>query len=595
MNMLDNTGTNKIFNIKENLIAAIGFIFAAIVFTYPLILDFQTKLPGVLADPYQFVWGFWHFKKSVLQLQNPFVTDFMYYPMQINLILHTWVPAKTAIAFLLSFLSGNWILIYNILFMFSFVMAALGMYFLVLQYVPSRMLAFISGIIFAFAPNQMAHAHGHFNMISMEAMPWIVLLGHYYMKQFRWSTLAGLVVLLGYQFFCDYQFIVYLIILYGVWVIYTAKLDWGKYKELLLKTMPVAGCFVLVLAPFWIMAIKAIKVYSVMSIHSGGWGKAEDYSMDILHLLLPSNLHFIWGDFIVKVLAVMKVPFPSAEMNGFIGYSVIALCVFAGIKYWSKNSVRFWCIAGVSFMLLSFGPLLNFKGISLNATPWINLFSFDGIKVLFPMPYTIIHYLPVFNGARIPARFIIITIMSAAILVSIAGYYIIDNIKVSEIGKRALKIILLLIIILEYLPIPFPTYEPRVPEIYNSIRQDVNENNVVLDLPSPPWDWNALDTLYYQVYHQHKMIGGWTARSSGPQVDYFFKYHIIKEVSRGNADIDVGEFADMLKNLDVYYIVVRDSKTMNVIHKMADSLPEMEMMQGIDGYELWKVQKGHLE
>ena len=587
--MLDNTGKNKIFQIKKDVIALVGFVVAAIVFTYPLILDFEAKLPGVSGDVYQFLWGFWHFKKSILQLQNPFITDFMYYPLQVNLFLHAWTPAKAALAFLLSFSSGNWILTYNILFMFSFIVAALGTYFLVLQYVPSRMLAFISGIIFAFAPNQMAHAHGHLNMISTEAMPWIVLLWHYYVKQFRWTTLLALGVLLGYQFFCDYQLFIYLIILLGIWVIYEAQLDLKKYKEILKKVLPIAGVYILVLTPFWIMAFKAIKEYNIMSIHGEGWGMAERFSMDVLHLVMPSDMHFVWGDFMVKMFSKMKIPFPGAEMHGFVGYSVIILCVLAGVKYWSKNSVRFWCIVGAVFILFSLGPFLNFKGISLNAIPGTHLFSFHGIKVIFPMPYTIIHYLPVINGARVPARFIIMAIMSAAVLVSIAGYYTIENIKVNAVKKRILQIFLLLIILVEYLPIPFPTHEPRVPEIYNIIRQDSNENNVVLDLPAPPWGWNALEILYYQMHHQHKMIGGWTARSSNAQEKYFFDFHIIKDISTGAANISVDKFNAMLKKLNIYYIVARDDKTINIMNKMAASLPELELIAKDNGNELWIV------
>lgn len=576
---------HSIFDIKI-VFSLFGYILIAILFTYPLIFKITSHLPGVPGDVYQFIWAFWHFKKSLLAGINPYVTELMFYPLITNLILHTWTPAKCLMAMPISTLTGNWIFSYNLLFLFSFVASALGAFLLVLRYTTNPLLAFAGGVIFAFAPNQMAHAHGHLNIISTEAIPWLVLIWQNYEKKFRYSTLVGLVLLAVYQFLCEYQLFIFIMMLLFVYIIYKSKTNITQYKNEVIKLLPPLAGFFVLLAPFWLMAITVLGEYNVMAIHGPRWGMADRFSIDVLHLIMPSGLHPIWGQLVESLSQAINLPAQGAERNAFLGYLVIAFIIIALIKCWHIKAVRFWSFAGAVFLVLAFGPLLKVANISINSIPGLYLFSFHGIKVILPMPYTLIHYLPVLNGMRIPARFIIMTILSASILFAIAGDYLMRSLKMGIVKKYILSIGIVVIVLFEYLPAPFPVFKPVTPQVYDIIKQDEKIDNIVLDFPAAPWDWTDIDSLYNQTYHEHKIVGGWTARMSASQKKYFYDYNIIKEVNLGR-EVESKAFEDMLKALNIRYVITRNGTVRRVVENMQNEITGFYKLAESENAQLW--------
>ena len=152
------------------------YLFATLVFTYPLFARINTHLAGDGGDAFVFSWNIWWYKYSVFGLQqSPYYTDMLYAPFGTTLLFHSLTPINTFLLSLpfLKFLSVS--AIYNLLLIFSFVASGLGMYFLTFYFTRNKIISFIAGFLFTFCPFHFAHSGGHLNLISMQWLPLFIL------------------------------------------------------------------------------------------------------------------------------------------------------------------------------------------------------------------------------------------------------------------------------------------------------------------------------------------------------------------------------------------------------------------------------------
>jgi hypothetical protein len=110
------------------------YLVLSLAFTYPLLFHFTTHVPGSATwafDEYTFLWNMWWFKYSLLDLHtSPLYSSYIYYPLGISLILHTYNLFNAAAGLPLQLLF-NLPTASNILTVFSFVMSGYGTFLLV--------------------------------------------------------------------------------------------------------------------------------------------------------------------------------------------------------------------------------------------------------------------------------------------------------------------------------------------------------------------------------------------------------------------------------------------------------------------------------
>jgi hypothetical protein len=111
----------------------IGFIYLilAILLTWPTITHLTSHLPGDGGDDPAIAWNLWWVKQALLvEGQNPFTTDFMFYPIGLNLAFYTLtvLNAVTALPLTLNFgvVSAS-----NLHMLFTFVAGGYGAFLLV--------------------------------------------------------------------------------------------------------------------------------------------------------------------------------------------------------------------------------------------------------------------------------------------------------------------------------------------------------------------------------------------------------------------------------------------------------------------------------
>ena len=75
------------------------FTLLAVILTWPLALNFTTHVVGDGSDDPALTWNIWWFKHALLDLQvSPLTTDFMFYPIGINLVFYTLTLLNDALA-----------------------------------------------------------------------------------------------------------------------------------------------------------------------------------------------------------------------------------------------------------------------------------------------------------------------------------------------------------------------------------------------------------------------------------------------------------------------------------------------------------------
>ena len=129
--------------------AIVLFLVLTLIVTYPLVFQLTSHIP-VCCDTWLYYWYMWWTKKALLGLHfDQFYTDFMYYPIGAKLSFEGLYNSIVGAA-----LWPIWggVLSFNLLFLSTYVLGALGVYLLVLRLTGDWKAGIVAGVIFVFSP-----------------------------------------------------------------------------------------------------------------------------------------------------------------------------------------------------------------------------------------------------------------------------------------------------------------------------------------------------------------------------------------------------------------------------------------------------------
>ena len=141
------------------------------------------------------------------------------------------------------------------------------------------------------------------------------------------------------------------------------------------------------------------------------------------------------------------------------------------------------------FGVLALGPLLQISGRYR--------FSLDNMLpegVTFPLPFTLLHFIPFINGNRAPNRNSVILMLALAVLAGYGAAWLLGRIgestnrRIKESAKDATRnthhasritpslvylstCLLALLILAEHLAVPLPTTDATIPQVYRQIAE----------------------------------------------------------------------------------------------------------------------------
>jgi hypothetical protein len=260
----------------EILFVVIAFIIIIVIFTRPMASGLHTDLPfpDLNGDGSVFVWNAWFMQQAFSTGSSPFMTSLIFYPSRAELSMHSMNWFNSALtAWLSRWL--NLISAFNLVYLLSFLLTAMGMYLLLRQLDRSSIAAFAAALAFAFTPYVMAHGLGHFNLTSVFPIPWFFLFllrfessAAVSRKHFR--NLIGIVAAFLAAFYTDFNYFLFCLIVLVVYMyVFRWKRSLGIEQRTQRKDLPKSIRYVQICIGLSLSAIVLISLTGGVNVSLG--------------------------------------------------------------------------------------------------------------------------------------------------------------------------------------------------------------------------------------------------------------------------------------------------------------------------------------
>ncbi len=569
---------------RADVFALIAYLVLAILLTYPLVLHFTTHVPGDGSDDPALAWNLWWVPYSIINLgKSPIYTDYMFYPIGLNLAFYTLTYLNAFLSIPLQY-ATSLVIATNINVWFSFVVSGFGAYLLV-KYVLrvancelgiANLAAFVAGALYAFSANKFLYVSlGQFNIASSHWIPFYILfllkltrpqIANSELRiantctarkcrcyELRLGFLLGLFLL--FQALSEFIFASFLIIFTAIYLIYwlvAHRRELLTFRFLLLPFAIAILTFTIPMLPILTAMIQDMLTEG--DFIQQGLGFADTFSSDVLGFFVPSHLNPVFG----TLEAQFHFPYTNFA---YLGFTALALALIA---LWKIPPARIWGIFGAIFVLISLGPAL----------------SINGTRFDLPMPFDILLEIPFVKGNRYPSRWSVMVTLALAVMVGYGVAWLWSRVasRRSPVARFMLQAsrftfhVLLLAILLSEHVSSLPLSDFRIPDVYKTIAQDQGDFTV-LEIPLA---WRngfrmtgTLDTAmmfaqWYQTEHRHPILGGNTSRNPELKFQYFTEAPVIKSLiavetghnlAEGQIAADKSIAPGVLQFLQVKYVV----------------------------------------
>ena len=380
---------------------AVIYLVAALAWSWPLPLHLATRFTNDPGDPLLVTYLIW-WNAQAIPLTAAWWNAPFYWPMPGALALTEHVAGLAIITTPLQLLGGSALLAYNVVLIGSTWWAGLATHALVRRIGGSTLAAFCAGMAFAYAPYRTSQL-GHLQLYACWWLPLTLLALHAYYedRRPRWLALAGGSWLL--QGLTNGYFLLFVPVLVACW------LAWFTRRAQLRAGLALILAFGAAALPALPFLLKYHAVQTALGL-SRSQGEMLAYSArpDAFFSAIP--LLRFWH----------TRPPLTPEHYLFPGVTALAL-VCAGL-FFSRRDRRFQFYALAAVLMTGFA-----------AGPAAAPLSLD---VLWH-PYSLLAWLPGFNGLRVPARFYMLAILCLAV----AGGLSFDAIARTLRSRRSLVVL----------------------------------------------------------------------------------------------------------------------------------------------------------
>lgn len=467
---------------RHYLVALIIYALITVVFSINVIASIDTEVPGQI-DVYQVL-----ARTNVLQNNIEGSNADINIIDKISFFLPFGIFKKTIHLYLFQEIFGQ-PLGYNLQWLLSFVLAAIGCYLLVYYLTKNKAGAFIAGLVYSFSPYHLSHAGGHLAAMNIEWLPFLVLFIYKFFdkKQFRYLLFSSIFFLLIVKYEDHYALYASIfIIILGIYLIKN-NISLFKDKKFIVKlSLIILVGIILTTIIFFPMLKVSFSDDNFLAVEIEA---AERFSMEIIGFILPINFHPIWGDYFYEKYA-SDFSGNRAENTNYIGVISLLLIIFAVISINKNKKVVFWLISGITFLILSLGPYLHFMGT---------------LSTKIPLPYYLLFkYVPFFENIRATGRIFILSLLSFSVLVGYGMKYLLEKIKNIKYNRIIIVIIFLLIFI-DFWYIPH-TSAVAIPEFYKELINEKGDFSIIQIPGSTNYRFDAR-ARYYNSITDKKFYG----------------------------------------------------------------------------------------
>lgn len=523
----------------------VSFFLLAIIFTYPLILNFSNAISGWhrMNDGELFLWNFWWVKYAIFDLKtNPFYTNYLFYPQEVSLTLHTLTLFPAFISSFFQIFTKNIVFVYNIMFLFTFALSGLGTYLLVNYLYKNKLVAYIAGVTFAFCPYVFAHAYsGHFNLMNTWTLPFYLyfFLRMLDKKRILDMLLTSLIIII--QIYTDFHYLFFMFIFSLIIFVYYIYIDKKDIKVHLKNALLLVVLVSVFSIPILIPTYKFSKKHNEFQKEIADYKPAVKYT-DLMHYFPGPNYQnklFIQDD--KRDLIEKNFEGGIRENNIFFGYTIIILAIL-GIFFIRDNKKWLFLLIALVFLFISFGLVLKYNQ--------------KEISTIKPPAYYLTKY--IFKKSDLVySRFAIVTELMLVILAS--GFLV----YLSKNNKKLAQIIIpisIILIILEYNTIPITLTEYKQNDYLKDISKDIQEYRIIT-LPN---------NLFYQTIIEKPQLAGVLGRraydlymNSGPYdnilgIRLFYSINN-PSITANNEDKDSVLVKSEFEKYNIKYVLIKKS------------------------------------
>jgi hypothetical protein len=494
--------------------------------TYPALLKFNTHYFNDAWDGLQYVWNLWWVNKAVTELhQQPWQTNYLYYPSGTTLFGDTLTPLNGAIAIPLLRFTGL-LQTYNTIFLLAFVLGGLNAFFLAYYFSRSFWGSLMAGYIFTFSSYHFAHAGGHLNFVSLQWIPLFVLCWYAFLSKpavlmALAASITLLLVALSDYYYAFYAVLAGTILFFGHMLRVRKAFFFLRRPYLLPLTV-----FILATVVTSGALAAGLLVANAKDPFVGGH-QSKDFSLDLLAPVIYGG-HWRFGSLTEPYWSRTGLKIDEGSVH--LGISVLFLLAYVLLRrrVFGFPGIGQWYFILLFFALLSLGPVLHVWGKEITSVK---------------LPYALLERLPGLSLSGVPARMIVMTVLAAAVICAVG----LSRLARQGLAGRIVAVLLVALVIVEYLPstpykLPAPiwTSQIAVPE-YVSVLKGLPGGGSLLDLTAR----GDLD-LYYQTIHGKPIALGKLSRLPA---SLFFREGELKALA------SQGKFLVLHRQFSVKYMV----------------------------------------
>ncbi len=524
-------------------IAALLYSALAVAVTFPLIVHLASVVPSDLGDPLLSTSILW-WNAHVLPLTERWWNGFAFAPARGMLAFSDHRLGLSLMATPLQWLGASPLTAYNVVFLATFPLSALGAH--VLGYTLTRRhdAAAICGLSYGFSPFRVAHLP-HLELLAAFAMPAALAALHEFLRERRTRWIALFLAALVVQGLCATYYLLFFFVLVGLWVLWFAR-DWRSLAAI----AGACATSIVLLSPI------AVGYHRVHAFHGFTRlpGEIASYSADLASFLTGSPRLWLWG-FTAKLTA-------GPERELFPGLTIVGLATIgaiAALRRFKQRDDDRWRLTSTALLLAAIAAALvslsffafggwsvaigglrllitdNYKPASIALALFVAacalrptiraawktrstlafyiasaLFlallamgpspTFLDAPILYKAPYAWLMALPVFsNGIRVPARFA----MPAVLALGVAAAIGFDRLRPNPAARRLLAAAALAGIALDGWTQPIDLLSPPtmwpMPERYTF--------GTVIELPLAT-QFGDFEAMYRGTIHGHPVANG---------------------------------------------------------------------------------------
>ncbi len=483
-------------------------------FARGLIGHISTFYIGRDTDPPQTMWFFNWWRFSLAHGLNPFVTDFAWAPLGINLAWTAIVPILAWLSIPLQLTVGE-PATYNIIATLMPALAAFSAFLLCRRVTGAFWPSVLGGYIFGFSPYMFCQVLGHLNLVAVFPAPLIALLG---LKRLGGEISArqfalGLAALLTVQFLCFPELFA-TITLVGIFSLLLAFALFDSDVRIRLQSLviPIVGAYLIsavLLSPY--------LYYLLAFRHSGGaiWPPSW-YCADLVGFLVPRRTIW-WGSADFAAAISSRFAGTIMENGDYLGIALIVLVEIFRRRFWLAPAGKFLTILFLAIIIAALGPTLHIAGV-------------QGI----PMPWAIFQHLPLIENI-LPVRFMMYAFLILGVMA--AMWF------AASTTRPLTKCMAAAAIVASIAPNPHASFwvsKLDIPAFFTdrTYATELEPREIVLPLP---WGQRG-NSMYWQMQSgmYFRMAGGYTGISP-------FEFRRMPVANYFYGGIDLPEAADQLK------------------------------------------------